>query len=324
MEIRFILFVNLLIVYYIFLSKYIINNSYSIIWKKFVHINSLRYKTAIFFYPFIGCGFANKITALVSSFLLSFLSSYPVYIIKWYDLLYYYRLPRSMFLQVSYINQLVTFNRKNTTILTLLNKNISIKIYTYHSFISSVVLRYNLTKDLINIVKKESNKGIRLESFLHNIFLRPSNHIIENINKFIKIKMNLYTIGIHIRTGYLSDFGEKDFRFFNNNSIATYYNKINSLLLDNKYSKLLIISDSSVIRRQFIEKYNKYILNFTIHGNICHARYSMHGKAKENECVVKLISENYILSYCNILIGSKKSSYFSLACMRSNVKCIKV
>lgn len=131
-------------------------------------------------------------------------------------------------------------------------------------------------------------------------------------------------IGIHLRTGYLSDFGEKDRRFFNNRSIIKYINVIDRIIKSNKLSKIYVVSDSTLITKYILSLYKEIALNYSVPGKICHSRYSMHQNNKINDCVIKLISENYILSECNFLIGSRRSTYYGMACTRKKIKSISV
>lgn len=319
---HFLLFILLIFVYNI---TVVYNNNNNDIWMDFLLINNNKNnKSRILFYPFIGCGYSNKIPTLLSSILLSLVSYHPMFIINWSQLLYYFHLPKSLFLQNYIFSNTVTYNRNNKSILNLLKIGITIKIYTFHSYSSYVLLLYNLTNNLYKLIQNGNNKHISLEMILEKEFLKPTNVILRYIKSFKQKAKNYYIIGIHIRTGYLSDFGEKDSRFFNNQSFSLYINAMNRIINQTVKSKLFIISDSTVTKKYLFKKYRNILLNFDIPGKICHARDSMHGKLELNECVVKLIAENYILSECNIIIGSGRSTYFRMAFKRNGIKHILV
>lgn len=298
------------------------NLEVNIVWIDFMMINKIKNKSIILFYPFIGCGYANKIPTLISSILLSLVSLHPVYIVNWKDLSYYFYFPLSLFIQRYVYNNYYIYNRKNSTILSLLKFNITIKIYTYHTFSKSVLSYYNLTPNLKIVLKQRQKEFITLDMLLNQIFLKPTNIINNYIKHFQKYRRKYNIIGVHIRTGYLSDFGEKDHRFFNNNSIALYIHTINKTINKNNKSMLYIISDSTLIREYLYKIYKNRVVNYTVPGKICHARESMHGKLEVNKCVVKLIAENYILSECNTIIGSGSSTYFAMACKRKRINYI--
>lgn len=294
------------------------------VWVDFLKVNYLNNISKILFYPFIGCGYANKIPTLVSSLLLSLVSYHPIYIVNWHQLMLYFHFPKFLFIQNYNLFNTVVFNRKNSSILNLLRRNISIKIFTYHSFTSSVLYYYNLSNHLKLLMKEKQYKNMNLDNILSLIFLKPKDNINKHLKKFKKISKRDYILGIHIRTGYLSDFGEKARIFFSNKSISLYIKNINRIINKYKKYKLYIISDSTLIKEYFTTLYKHRVLKFSIPGKICHAKDGMHGKKELNECVVKLIAENYVLSECNILIGSKRSTYFGMACSRGVSKCIKI
>lgn len=75
------------------------------------------------------------------------------------------------------------------------------------------------------------------------------------VKYFNKKRKGNYVIAVHIRTGYLSDFGEKVTIFFNNKSVALYIKKINKIISKHITYKLFIISESTHIILQFQEKY---------------------------------------------------------------------
>lgn len=292
------------------------------IWYDFIKINSKSNISKILFYAYIGCGFANKIPTLLSSFLLSVVSLHPILIINWKQLLLYYNFPKSLFIQYYNDNNTKLYDKKNSTVLNLLKMNITIKIHTYHSFTNSVLQYYNITKNMKILMKQK--KHITIEMLLDQIFLKPTKNITNYIKYFKEQSEVFYMIGIHIRTGYLSDFGERDTRFFNNNSVSLYINTINRIINKYKNSRLYITSDSTLIKEYFHKVYEKKLFNFSIPGKICHARLAMHGKMELNDCVVKLIAENYVLSECSIVIGSGTSTYFGMACRRKFIKCVVV
>lgn len=294
------------------------------IWVDFIKINRKRNTSSILFYPFIGCGYANIIPTLLSSLLLSVVSFHPIFIVNWKLLLFYFHFPKSLFIQKYIHADTKLYDRKNSSILNLLKMNMTIKIYTYHSYTNYVLYYYNLTNNLKILIKQKQKEQITLEMLLHQIFLKPTKDITNYIKTFKKYTKKYYVIGIHIRTGYLSDFGEKDKRFYNNNTISLYKSIINNIINKYKTSRLYIISDSTLVRQYLSKLYKNKLLNLLIPGKICHARSSMRGNQEFNECVVKLIAENYILSECNVIIGSRKSTYFGMACNRKRIICIAV
>lgn len=314
--------ITLAFVYKIIYSKI----KYNILWKDFNKIYKNKNISFILYYPYITCGYGNKIRVLISCIILSLVSFHPLYIINWPQLLLYFHLPKSMFIR--YYNNANTNvycinNICNTKILNLLKNNYTIKIYTIHRFTTSILHYYNLTNNLKFFVKEKQKEYITLDGLIYQKFFIPTKTITNYINNFKRHITKNFIVAAHIRTGYLSDFGEKDRRFYNNNSMDLYINTINRYIKSHVNSKVFIISDSSTIKNYFSNIYKKYLIKYSIPGKICHARReTMHGNMKLNECVVKLITENYLLSECNIIIGSIKSSYFELACNKSVAKCI--
>lgn len=86
--------------------------------------------------------------------------------------------------------------------------------------------------------------------------------------------------------------------------------------------RILILSDSDILIKEFTKTYSQYILNYFIRGTITNPHYSMHGSNYESG--IKLLADNFLISKSDVAVGSYKSTYFSLACSRSNINCIKV
>lgn len=294
------------------------------VWIDFLRINYKNKNSYILYYPFIGCGYANKIPTLVSSLFLSLVSFHPIYIVSWPQLLFYLYLPKSIFIHKYNLTNVKVYNGKNKSILNLLKENVTVKIFNYHSYTKDILCFYYLTYKLNLLIKGKKNKIVALDNVLNLIFLKPKENINKYINHFIRITKKDYIVGIHIRTGYLSDFGEKGRIFFNNNSTSLYIYYIKRVVKMYNKCKIFIISDSTVTKEYFSILFKNRILNYSIPGKICHAKDTMHSGATYNQCVVKLIAENYILSKCNILIGSGRSTYFAIACKRGNIKCITI
>lgn len=138
--------------------------------------------------------------------------------------------------------------------------------------------------------------------------LLPPNRKLTETFKTCIGNRNYFLVGIHIRTAIYSDFGENERRFYNNHSKELYFKAINYVITkyDSMKLRLYIISDSSKIRDMFSKKYKKYLSHCDINKNkkINH---------NINEVSVK---EQYILSKCNVIIGSCASTFTLLSVFR--------
>lgn len=222
----------------------------------------------------------------------------------------YYKIPHIFFTNKSF-SHFYNVNEINITMqYKLLENKTDIVLYTNHDILENIIplCKLNITKCLYINIRKENyiHEVYKLRKKLITEFLIPK-RILFNIYNNFKKDRTVFVVGIHIRTSIYSDFKEYSNLFYNSETEEKYYSAISYVL--NKYKKkkkrLYIISDSSRIKYKFKKKYSKYVYK-TFYNNIT---------ISHNINDISII-EQYILSKCNVIIGSCGSTYTLLSVFR--------
>lgn len=292
----------LIFVYIVNSSRYCSNNS--------ITYSLSLYKDYSLFYNGVG-GMSNIILGYYSYAYLSLLMNrfYKVNDLNFKIINLYYHIPKIFLIKNSSSNYIYV-------------KKISLKIF--NRFKSEKIIRLSSCHDILEFCVYLCNRNLLVCKFINS----KSNNIVHEIYKLRKKLLNellpprkslksIYNnfknknvgliVGVHIRTAIYSDFHEKDYRFYNNNTEKLYNAAIKYVINKLKYNifSLYIISDSSKIKREFNKEYSKYksfslIENITISHSV--NKYSL--------------IEQYILSECDIIIGSCSSTYTLLSVFR--------
>lgn len=175
----------------------------------------------------------------------------------------------------------------NTTIKIILDYYKSICIYKYHGFMDIIYSLYRNNKIIISN-KLSVKEWTRI---IQNIFFKPCSIVEKYILQFQNMKRDRKVIAVHIRTGFLSNLSKSSL-WYSPSIYKEYKRVINELLIKYIHYRILLLSDSDILIKEFTKTYSQYILNYSIAGPITNPHYSMHGM-------------NY------------ESTYFSLACSRS-------
>lgn len=230
------------------------------------------------------------------------------YIIK---LRKYYKMPYRFFTNISSNKFDRIYENKLTTQFVLMENKSYIFISTCHDLLELIVplCRINIAK-CVNI-------DLRRKNYIHEIYklrkklieelLIPKRILLNTYNNFRKLNLG-FVIGVHIRTSIYSDFKERDLRFFNNETERIYYNAIDYALKKYKRKRIIlyIISDSSNIKYKFKKRY-KYIIHKSINNKSDFINHNLNDLS---------IIEQYILSTCNIIVGSCASTFTLLSVFR--------
>lgn len=268
----------------------------------------------IIYKTFTGCGLGNKIPTIISCIFFSVVSSSTFYIYGWKDILLYFKIPSYFINNNIKINEFIEIRTINNSIKNILSKYNKLSIYKYHGFMNIIYTLYSSN----NIIKETNISIYQWNKLIQDVFFKPCQVVHNYIQKFIILKRNTKVIGLHIRTGFLKNLSKTSL-WYSPAIYDKYIKTIDSLLSFRSDYKLLIISDSHQIIEQIKKKYYKIILNYSIPGPVADPHYSMHGKNYESG--IKLVGDNYLISECDIAVGSHMSTYFTLACSRSNFNC---
>lgn len=282
---------------------------------KLVVTNSLlqiitQYKTKGFFYKGLG-GMSNIILGYYSCVYLSILMN------RYFRMNYisilgkYYVMPKFFFANVSFKNIYVLNENKLIKQYLQLENKTNVLLSTCHDILENIIplCILNITKCIfINLKSKNYIHEIyKLRKKLITELLIP-NRKLEDIYSKFRNNNRGFLIGIHIRTSIYSDFKEKSNRFYNNKTEQKYFYAIDHVIkkYKNKNKILYIISDSSIIKYKFLKSYERFrYKNF----------YSYNTTISHNLNDFSII-EQYILSKCNVIIGSCSSTFTLVSVFR--------
>lgn len=134
----------------------------------------------------------------------------------------------------------------------------------------------------------------------------PSNNIRKYINLFNINKKKKKILGIHIRS-------EK----FNINYtkppsieliLNKFYSKSDSLIKQYNITYIFTIADNIIISKKLKSHFQNRIINISFSGDIIHSCYALYNDMINNNAI-RIVSEFLILSYCDIILGTKGSSF---------------
>lgn len=271
----------------------------------------------IIYKTFTGCGLGNKIPTIYSSIFFSIVSHSTFYIFGWKDLVKYFKIPLFLLNDNISIKNIITIRSINHTIKNILNYYRSITIYKYHGFMDVI---YNLYKNA-DIISSNKLNVIEWTRVIQYVFLKPCKEVQQYLFSFLQKKRRKKVIAVHIRTGFLSNLSMSSY-WYSPVIYKKYKRIVNELLDKYKDYKLMVLSDSDNLIKDFSKIYSQYLINYTVSGPITNPHYSMHGMNYTGG--IKLLTDNFLISKCDIAVGTHFSTYFSLACSRSTVKCIKI
>lgn len=142
--------------------------------------------------------------------------------------------------------------------------------------------------------------------------IKPSNQIVSIINGFTSLRFSSdYTVGLHLRTGYLPNKTEHH-SIFNTFPHTEYIEKITSicsfLITHNKTCKVFLVTDNPRLKQKLYENYSIIRIYDSTIG------HSGGELLKRNSRVaIDAIVELYLLSKCDIIFGTPYSTYSSFA-----------
>lgn len=305
------LFWNTLLIFYIILlnnieypttllhKNYIINN---------VLKNSIKPNKIVYIIN-PTAGLANTLRGSSSIVFLSFLLKVKFILSNWISISYYFKFPIQLI--GNKILKLSSIYRKvNNTLISLLLSNESIQISDIHGSYPIIIRKFRNYNSFLQLVKEyniKSNIELNIKSIIYHEFFIPSNRIELYITQFYKYKIQNCVLGIHIRSGKFINFKENYFHM-SNNTLNNFYLKAKTILTNKNCSYTYIISDN---RQNIIYLRNKFLkecIELNIPGKIYHSKFTLYNDRISLESI-KLVTEFLLLSECNIILGTKRSSF---------------
>lgn len=216
----------------------------------------------------------------------------------------------------------ISYIRFNITILKLLAlENIIISLGDVHGFMQYIIYRKEVINKM-NILTKlyalsKINK-IVCNSIVYNEIFIPSNRVIYYLKRFSHKRNNKKILGIHIRSGiFFNNYTEK---YFSRIYLTSFYNRAKQIIQNNNLSFVFIISDNYNFLNKAKLYFKEIIININFRGDIIHSKFSLYN-TKFNYNALRIVAEFIILSTCDYIIGTKRSSFSMEACNRLMKRC---
>lgn len=284
-------------------------------------IQNIKIKKKIIFSVSKRSGMCNNLRGIISTIFLSYLYRINFILNGWSSIIHYFNFPVELIMN-DYITVNITFKRFNRNIYSLLEKeNIIINIVDIYGYVDILLNNKNKYKEIIQF-KKLYNKNKITSKDVHSIiykeFFSPSNRVLFYLNLFNKNRNKRDVVGIHIRSGLFSHYREN---YFQNVDINFFYKTAREAMNNYSISYVFPISDNIHFLNAVKYYFKKSIINIQFKGKIIHSKFSLY-KNNVNNDSLRIVSEFIILSSCNFIIGTMKSSFSTEACYRQNKRCI--
>lgn len=254
-------------------------------------------------------GLANTLRGLSSTIFLSYLINSRFILSNWIAINYYFVFPKILVSKIK-SNTNIVFRKVNNKLLNIVLNNKSIVISDIHGSFSILIKQFkkHITfRQLIYLYSIKSNIELNIKWIIYHEFFSPSNIIQFYVNQFYKYKNTNRILGIHIRSGKFLNFTEKYFHN-DNNTIKLFLFKAIDILKSDDCDFVYIISDNIENIVYLRNKLKSRIINITIPGEIYHSRFTLY---KDNISLesIKLVTEFFLLSECDIILGTQRSSF---------------
>lgn len=267
-------------------------------------------------------GLANTLRGVASTIILSYLCSSKFYLKKWNSVVFYFDFPRKLLYNLN-LNSTVIYKRFNITVIkSLNNNNIILTITEIHGFMNVLINLFSTNIRMILLKKKYNiqhvNKNI-LNSIVYREIFIPSKYINNYLHIFNQKKMNKRVLGIHVRSEkYTINYTNP---ISLNNILYKFFVLSNKSILQYNISHVFTISDNTIISDELKKYFYKKYISIPFKGDIIHSRYALYNKNINNNAI-RIVSEFIILSHCDIIIGTRSSSFSYESCIRLMKKCI--
>lgn len=240
----------------------------------------------------------------------------------WKSIVYYFDFPKIL-INDSYYTNSVFYKRFNISLFNILKTDYYVvELTDIHGYLE-LLLKDLYRNEYINIMKdiysiKELNKKI-VVYIIYNEFFIPSNNITFYVNKFLIKKKKMKVLGIHIRSGkFYNNFTEE---YFNKTKgIYTYLSKATEIMKKHKIAYVFTISDSHKYLVEMKNHFKGKIIDVHLEGDIVHSKFSLYIQLNNN--AIRIVTEFFILSKCDFIIGTRRSSFSAESCNINMKYCI--
>lgn len=268
-----------------------------------------------------NAGLANTLRGMSSTMWLSFFCRKRFLLKGWNSIIYYFDYPKILIYNKEKENSIIFFKCFNISVLTLLKTNTSIILTDIHGFINYITQKFIYSKEM-NLIKKVYSlkyiDGSILNSIIHKEIFIPSKYIKKFISIFDNIKRNKKVLGIHIRSGkFKNNFTEN--YFIKYVKLKKYLKKSILVVKNNNISFIFSVSDNINNLKDINSYFKEVLINITFKGNIVHSKFALYNSHINNNAI-RIVSEFILLSNCDIIIGTERSSYSAEACRRELLK----
>lgn len=266
-------------------------------------------------------GLGNTLRGISSIIYLSYFYNTSFFIKGWNSIKYYFHFPNEL-LYGKIDSSIIYYKRFSRDVLNTLNKsNITLAISEIHGFVPFLIRHFYKSKEM-SVIKNVYSLSKITRNILNNIIYRefflPTKIIREYIDVFNIKRNRKKVLGIHIRSGHFyNNFTEK---YFSRVNIYKYYTQSKEIIKQYKISRIFVVSDNDYYANEIKKYFYRRIINITITGNIIHSRFSLYTKDM-NYDATRIIVEFVLLSHCDVIIGTKMSSFSYESCNMLLRKC---
>lgn len=323
-----ILFMLFVIILYIILyyenNKELYYHNNNILYFRAITISKTRYKKRVIYIINPTAGLANTLRGMSSTIYLSFIYNTSFFLGGWKSIVYYFDFPDEL-ISRKYIKSNFSFQKFNKSILSILSlKEVIVKITDIHGFMDFLFYNSNsyhklrLLKRIYKISKLSKRK---INSIIYREIFIPSQNVLYYYNIFDSKRNNKKVLGIHVRSGIFSNNFTESY-FSRKIALNIYFDKAQQLIKNNNLSYVFALSDNEKYLCKLKYHFHKYLIEIPFKGDIVHSRFSLYNPVINNNAI-RIVSEFIILSNCDFIIGTSRSSFSAESCNRL-MKCCNI
>lgn len=288
-------------------------------------LNKVKNKKCLIYLVNSQAGLANTLRGVASTIILSFLFNTSFFLKGWNSVIYYFDYPRELL----YYNNMFSnysFKKFNITILKILEiQTAVIEITDIHGFMDYLIFnRYSYyVKSILTLhysIKKISKR--LLNSIIYKEIFIPSKEVLYYNNIFNIKRRRKKVLGIHIRSGIFSNNYTEQY-FSRKIELILYYTKAEEMIQKMNLSYVFTLSDNIKYLTQLKSHFHNVLIDISFKGDIVHSKFYLYNPIKNNNAI-RIISEFILLSNCDYIIGTKRSTFSAESCNRLMTLCCAI
>lgn len=314
-------YVFLVLLFIYFINKYFDNNIYEYHFRNIMIRNNENKFNRIIYLINPTAGLANTLRGMSSTIFLSYFYSSCFFLKGWDSIRYYFDFPIEL-IHSGNINAPTFYKRFNRNIFNFSNYiNFTLVIKDIYGFLKILIKKFNDSEKmkLLKVIYSIKNVNtISLNSIIYKEIFIPSKKIDNYINLFNIKRRKKKVLGIHIRSGIFSNnFTE---HYFSQIHLNHYCNKSRKIIIDFNISYIFIASDNEYYSNKVKKYFEDKVIDITFKGEILHSRFVLYNPLINNNAI-RIVSEFILLSNCDVILGTKMSSYSYESCYRKSKYC---